>query len=191
MAPEASASKKMGQTKRYDTKDDRLQASNALRYEWRMLNECAARIPFYEKKDMIVCNALIEVFCVHLRNLIEFSHRNQKGKRPFWTEYLSSDKTTRLKNKLEKYEAKVNDLLSHLTYKRLRYTATAKSWPIGQIANEVNENMLQFIDTADQSLLSDEIKQCANQFESLNKAHDDELACSSGDYIRYNKDYTS
>ena len=168
----------------HPTQDNKLKASKALRYEWWMLNECAARIPHYENKDKVIYNALIEAFCVHLRNFIEFFHRKQKkGKRPFWTDYLSSNKTIPLKHKLDKYEDKVNNLLSHLTYQRLNYTKIKKEWPINQIAKEVNENMFQFIDAADKNLFCDEINKYKNQLESDNAINHDHFTCTTSDFV--------
>jgi len=61
------------------TQDEKREASKSWRYEWWMLNESAARIPIYENGDRIIYNALIECFCVHLRNFIEFFHRIKDG----------------------------------------------------------------------------------------------------------------
>jgi len=167
----------------YPTRDNKLKASKALEYEWRMLNECAARIPLYENKDKVIYNALIEAFCVHLRNFIEFFHRQQKGKRPFCADYLSSNKTIPLKHKLDKYEDKVNNLLSHLTYKRLNYTKIKKEWPINQITKEVNENMFQFIEAADKNLLCDEITMYNKQLESCNVIKHNHFTCTTSDAV--------
>jgi len=179
-------------TRRYGTQNDKLQASKALRYEWWMLNECAARIPSFGNKDTIMCNALIEAFCVHLRNFIEFFHLKQEklSDQLFWKHYLSTDEKINLKNDLFPYKKNTNKLLSHLTYERINYTEETKSWPTGQIANEINENMFQFIDAADQSLLCDKIKKYKKQLESVNKAYDDAFTCSSSDDICPNMNYT-
>lgn len=168
----------------HSTQEDKLKASKALRYEWRMLNECAARIPLHEDKDKVVYNALIEAFCVHLRNFIEFFHRKPKrGKRPFCADYLLSNETIPLKHKLDKYWTKVNDLLSHLNYKRLDYTRVMKEWPINQIAKEVNENMFQFIEAADKSWLCNDIKAYREQLRSGEAAQDNTLLCTTSDVI--------
>lgn len=165
----------------YGTNKDKLEASRALRYEWRMLNESAVRIPIYENKDVIICNALIESFCVHLRNFIEFFHRDKRS--PFWTDFLPRDKTISLKYKLNKYESKVNDLLSHCTYRRMNYKGTKKEWNISQIANEVNENMFQFIESADKRLLCNEIKEYLNFFKSENKPQDSSYVSTTSDAV--------
>jgi len=149
-----------------------------------MLNECAARIQSYKNKDTIMCNALIEAFCVHLRNLIEFSGKKRKDYITYQYFLPENSSVTLPHNLMDKYNVKVNNLLSHLTFHRLTYGHEEKYWRLGQIANEVNENMLQFIDAADRSLLCDEIKQYSKQLESVNKVHDDSLTVSSGDYSR-------
>ena len=170
--------------KRYSIRDNKLKASKALRYEWWMLNECKDKIQLYKNKDKIMHNALIEAFCVHLRNFIEFFYRKQKkGKRPFYTDYLPSNKTIPLKHKLDKYEDKVNNLLSHLTYKRLNYTKNKKEWNIPQIAIEVNENMFQFIDASDKNLLCDEIKEYLKQLMSENKTQGNSYISTTSDVI--------
>ena len=167
----------------YPTRDNKLKASKALEYEWRMLNECAARIPLYENKDKVTYNALIEAFCVHLRNFIEFFYRQQKGKRPFWADFLPEGKIIQLKHKLDKYNEQVNDLLSHLTYKRLKYSELDKEWHIHTIANKINENMFDFIESADKNLLCDEITIYKKQLESCNAIKYNRFTCTSSDAV--------
>jgi hypothetical protein len=163
------------------TRNNKLKVSKAWYYEWMMLNGCLARIKDYKNKDMIIYNALIEAFCVHLRNFIDFFHR--KDKRPFWTDFLPEDKNIQLSHNLDKYSEKVNDLLSHLTYQRLKYTDLDKEWHIPDIANEVNENMFQFLDAADKSLLCDEIKEYRKQLRLGNKAQDNSYVSTTNDVV--------
>ena len=165
----------------FGTQDDKREASQARKYEWWMLNESAARIPVYEDRDRIICNALIECFCGHLRNFIDFFHR--RDKRPFWTDFLPEGKNVQLKHKMDKYEGKVNDLLSHCTYKRLNYTKTEQEWRIPDIVNEVNENMFQFLGAADKSLLCDEIKAYREQLKCVDRGQDSRLLCTTSDAI--------
>jgi len=47
-----------------------------VRYEWNMLARTWDRLE--SKHDPVITNALIESFCIHARNLIEF-YRNKKG----------------------------------------------------------------------------------------------------------------
>ena len=135
---------------------DKLESSKALFYEWMMLNESAAKIPIFKETDKIIYWALVESFCVHLRNFIEFFHR--KDKQPFHIDYLPKGENISLKHRLDKiYGEKVNDLLSHCTYKRLNYTIDEQVWDIPQIRNQINENMLYLIGKADKSLFCKEI----------------------------------
>ena len=129
-----------------------------------------------ENKDKVTYKAIIESFCVHLRNFIEFFYRKKRW--PFWTDFLPRGKTISLKYKLDKYETKVNDLLSHCTYKSLNYKVIDKEWDI-QIANEINQNMFQFIDAADKSLLCDEIIKYRRQLESVSTTNDNHLTCTT------------
>jgi len=96
---------------------------------------------------------------------------------------LPQGKRISLKYKLDKYESKVNDLLSHCTYKRLNYTKIEKEWNIPQIANEVNENMIQFLDVADNNLLCDDIKEYQNQLRLGNKAQDNPYISTTSDVV--------
>jgi len=166
----------------FGTQDDKREASKARKYEWWMLNESAARISLYENRDRIICNALIECFCAHLRNFIDFFHR--RDKHPFWTDFLPEGKNIQLKHKLDKkYVSKVNNLLSHCTYKRLNYTKIEKEWHIPDITNEVNENMFQLLDAADNSLLCDEIKEYQKQLRPGNKAKDNSYVSTTSDVV--------
>jgi len=167
----------------YPTRDNKLKVSKAWYYEWMMLNGCLIKIKDYENKDKVIYNALIEAFCVHLRNFIEFFCR--KKRRPCWTDFLPRGKRISLKYKLDKYERKVNDLLSHCTYKRLNYTGIEKEWDIRQIANEVNKNMFQFVDAADKSLLCDDISAYQKQLRSGNRTQDSSLLCTTSDAISH------
>ena len=167
------------------THADKLEASRAWYYEWRMLNESAARIGLYSSTDKVVYCALIESFCAHLRNFIEFFHR--KKKRPFWEDFLPPGKTISLKCKLNKYQDKVNALLSHCTYKRLEYTGIKKEWDVRQIADEINENMYQLIDAADKSLICNDMKAYREQLGSGNRTHGSNLTCTTSDIVSSGK----
>ena len=111
-----------------------------------MLNNCASA--FYEcLKNKILFsqftqNILVESFCVHFRNLIEFF--GQKTKDRITHEHFLNVKIEYSHKLKHKYWEKVNNLLSHLTFKRLTYDIDDKDWDLIQMANEVNQNIIRF-----------------------------------------------
>jgi hypothetical protein len=86
-----------------------------------------------------------------------------------------------LKHKPDKYEYKVNNLFSHLIYKRLNYKKIKKEWPINKVAKEVNENIFQFIEAAEKNLLCDEITMYKKQLESCNAIKYNHFTCTTSD----------
>ncbi len=163
--------------------DELSKASKALRYEWWMLTECAAQIPRFRNTNQVVHNALIEAFCVHVRNFIEFFHGAKPSEVRCEDFFRSGDHPKPKHNLKGKYSQKVNNLLSHLTYNRLEYTESDKEWDIPSIASEVNENMFQFTDAADKSLLCDEIIQYRRQLESPNGTQDKTFLDTTSDTV--------
>lgn len=132
--------------------DELKKASEALFYEIRMLKKCVKE---YKPE---LRNFMIESFCVHLRNLIVF-FEPKSNDHITYQYFLPSGKSVKFKHKLkEKYGKKVNNLLSHLTFKRLEYGFEEKKWPMVEIANEVNENIRMFLEVADTDLICDELK---------------------------------
>jgi hypothetical protein len=134
-------------------------ASEALYYEILMLNECAKFSKTF-KIDIspFLNNIVIESFCVHLRNMIEF-FRKEKKDYITYKYFIASDKNAGFPHGLsEKYNKKINNLLSHLTFKCLEFDQAHSKWELCQIANEVNENFREFLNKANHSLLCDKLK---------------------------------
>jgi len=147
--------------KKTKTKQDLIKASKALYYEIMMLNECA-KFSKVARNVVDLCpflkNILIESFCVHLRNVIEFFGEEKKDYITY-RYFIASDKSVGLPHDLSKrYSRKVNNLLSHLTFARLEFKQKQKTWDLSQIADEVNENLREFFKNADSNLLCDELE---------------------------------
>ena len=146
---------------RQKSKEDIIKASRALYYEIMMLNECAKFSETF--KNMVdhykfFENILTESFCVHLRNLIEFFGKNKRD-RITYELFMSQGKKITFPHDLSgKYNKKVNNLLSHLTFERLKFEQKEKTWMLSKITNEVNENLREFLKNADHNLLSDKLK---------------------------------
>jgi len=147
--------------KKTKSKEDLVKASKALYYEIIMLNECAK---FSQTSKNIIDlssflkNILIESFSVHLRNMIEFFGEEKKDYITY-KYFIASDKCVGFPHNLsKKYNTKVNNLLSHLTFARLKFKQKQKTWLLSQIANEVNENFREFFKNADSNLLCGELE---------------------------------
>lgn len=144
------------------TSEEIKKSSEALYYELLMLNDCATyncecskiKIPYLQFTQ----NILTESFCVHLRNLIEFFGKKQKDYITYHYFLPENSNVTFPHNLKEKYNEKVNNLLSHLTFHRLTYGPEEKDWKLGQITGEVNENFKKFMEKANPDLLCDKLK---------------------------------
>ena len=147
--------------KKTKSKQDLIKASKALYYEIMMLNECAKFSKIFKNiidLSPFLKNILIESFCVHLRNVIEFFGKQKKDYITY-KYFMASDKSVHFPHNLsKKYNNKVNNLLSHLTFTRLSFNLKQKSWVLSQIANEVNENLREFSKNADNNLLCDQLE---------------------------------
>jgi hypothetical protein len=141
-------------------------ASEAIHYELSMLNARATTLDECSKNKILFSqftqNILIESFCVHLRNMIEFFGRKKKDCITYQY-FLSENSNITFPHDLKrKHNTKVNNLLSHLTFHRLSYGPERKNWKLGQIANEVNENFKIFSENTDISLFCDKMKKLIN-----------------------------
>lgn len=143
------------------TTEELQKASEALYYEISMLNECAEFSRVF-KNIISLCpflkNVVIESFCVHLRNMIEFFGEEKKDYVTY-NDFILPHKIVAFRHNLsKKYNKKINNLLSHLTFERLKSDQAYSKWELCQIANEVNENFREFFKNADMILLCDNLK---------------------------------
>ena len=156
------------------TRKELQKASEAIHYELSMLNACATTLDECSKNKILFSqftqNILIESFCVHLRNMIEFFGKKKKGYITYQYFLPENSNIKFLHNLKRKYNTKVNNLLSHLTFHRLSYEPERKNWELEQIANEVNENFKIFSENADTGLFCAKMKIFINSlpFQDLN-----------------------
>lgn len=147
--------------KKSKSKEELIKASEALYYEIMMLNECAKFSKTFKNIIDIspfLKNIVIESFCVHLRNMIEFFGKEKKDYITY-KYFVTPDKNVGFPHDLSgKYNKKINNLLSHLTFERLEFDQAHSGWELFQIANEVNENFREFLNKANDSLLCDKLK---------------------------------
>lgn len=165
--------------KRTKSTNELKKASEALHYEITMLNESANKHKSLTDKNGVIRNALIESFCVHLRNFIEFFDVRRNDYITY--KHFTSEQSILFKNVLKKnYSKKVNNLLSHLTFERLGYDESKKGWDMQRIANEVNENMKLFLENARADLICDKLK----KYMDTKQRQDDKYICTTGDSIK-------
>jgi len=169
--------------KKKRTKQELKKASEALYYEIMMLNKCAERIHNLESQDKPLKYAVLDSFCVHLRNMIEF-FGGKKGDCVTYKYFIASEESIAFPHNLsEKYNRKINNLLSHLTFERLKINQKDRKWPTGRIANEVNENILKFFEKANEKLICPELRGFKNHLTSSKRRFDDEDTCTSGNDV--------
>jgi|WetSurMetagenome_2_1015567.scaffolds.fasta_scaffold260979_2 hypothetical protein len=147
-------------------------ASEAIFYELSMLNACATTFNECEKNRILfsqfTINILIESFCVHLRNMIEFFGNRNKDRITYQYFISQRAKITFPHNIKNEYNEKVNNLLSHLTFNRLSYELEIKSWNLGQIANDVNENFKVFSENVNNDLFCVKLKDLTKNLPAQN-----------------------
>ncbi len=166
-----------------------MKASQALFYEITMLNACAETYHARSGNGILFSqftqNILIESFCVHLRNLMEFFvKRKPKPKsnhnRITHHYFMCPNQEIAYPHDLYKeYDTDVNNLLSHLTFERLNYNRKDSQWDLSHIAHEVNENFRLFLDTANHELLCDNLRNLHQSRELL----DTRLFCTTSEFI--------
>ena len=148
-------------TTRQKSTEDIIKASEAFYYEIMMLNKCAKFSEAFKNIidiSQFLENILTESFCVHLRNVIEFFGK-KKGDNITYEFFINNDKKFTFPHDLyRKYNKKVNNLLSHVTFERLKFEQKEKIWMLPLIANEINDNLREFFKNADDNLLCDKLK---------------------------------
>lgn len=152
-----------------------------------MLNICAqtfgacSRNAFFSSQ--FTRNILIESFCVHLRNLIDFSGQKKEDYITYEDFVLPRKSFASPYNKLkDKYNKKINNLLSHLTFERLRL-GDDKYWDLLGIANEVNGYVIHFLHVTDKSLLGDNMRAYQKQLSHEETKQDNILLSTTSDVI--------
>ena len=92
--------------------------------------------------DRIICNALLESFCIHARNIYDLLYRNKKYPDDMnAVDYLDSSaqwlKIRPTNDGLEEDIKRVSKEVAHLTKKRIGKTLDDKKWLFIKIANQI------------------------------------------------------
>lgn len=128
------------------SKDDLIQASEQVLYEYKMMNWTAKELFKATPKEGYLHNAILESFAIHVRNLIEFLFSNElRYKDDILAMHFFEDnsewskirpkQTLILKNALKQ----ANKLVAHLTYSRIRFSYDERMWRFVNIVDEIND----------------------------------------------------
>jgi hypothetical protein len=125
--------------------------SNHLWYELEMLNAATwmlANAGFGQDDHGLIReiqNALLESFCIHSRNLMEFLYPTTPKNDAVIAEDFFDDKTEWLRKRPPQSESlkdahiRAHKEVAHLTYARLLVTSERKPWAFLNIAKEISE----------------------------------------------------
>ncbi|HLZ43832.1 MAG TPA: hypothetical protein VKQ11_22905 [Candidatus Sulfotelmatobacter sp.] len=133
-------------------------SSEHLRYELQMLSYTANELSRMQNPSP-QASALLESFCLHLRNLIEFFFTKPGDEKdddviahdfcPRWSEKISP--------LLDKAAVRANKEVTHLTLQRKSGFDPAKPWNTVALFNEITAVANRFVDRADDAKLSAEV----------------------------------
>jgi hypothetical protein len=133
------------------SKEELVEASGHLHYEYSMLIGLA-NVQFTGAFGVgIINNALLESFSVHSRILLHFLYSRKPREDDVIAEDFLDDEDIWLSNRPQKSETleaihrRVGKEVAHLTYARHDVTPETKPWPFIEIANEVNSIFTEFI----------------------------------------------
>jgi hypothetical protein len=115
------------------------------------------------EKDLVIGNALLESYGIHLRSLIGFFYPDRKNahKDDVFAEHYFSNSNSweiirpfRSEEELKKIIDRVSKQIAHLTYSRNDPTKIKEDWPILESKNIIFDVLKVFLEYVDKSLLS-------------------------------------
>ena len=120
-------------------------------YEFSVFDHTAKRVHQIPENDKDF-NPMLESFCLHLRNFIEFFFFSSDKEYVRAANFLQEDKTNlweafkkECKFDWKYYSDKANHQVAHITYSRLEFTDEKKRWPVNEIYMQVCEILYQFL----------------------------------------------
>jgi len=143
-------------------------ASDHLHYEIMMLRFTALELSGRQAEESQGKNALLESFAIHVRNLRSFFCKKSTNlqNEMLAIDYLK-DWTPPRSEYLDKLEGKINEQISHLSYKRLTISEEAKSWEIDLIVEEIRKLLVAFLEKVPETHLGGKMHQLkASRLES-------------------------
>ena len=119
-------------------------ASHALHYEITMLYSLDKILATASTQDSVEYRAALESFCLHFRNLAEFFSLSRGSSDKAVARHFVRDWNTRTASMMwNKYKKRVNQEITHLTYKRLQ-AADGDSWDFSQMTREMKQLVDEF-----------------------------------------------
>jgi hypothetical protein len=130
-------------------------------YEIRMMWASGAEMMAGTGRSWAQRNALVEVFAVHTRNLIDFFYGTGKRDDVVAADFFSDKRRWQairpaLTQRLRSAKKRANKEMSHLTYSRLQVAANQKGWDATAITRDFDSVLQAFFERAD--LLPDEVR---------------------------------
>jgi hypothetical protein len=144
-------------------------ASDHLYYEITMLRFAACQLAARQAERDEPKNALLESFAIHVRNLRNFFFKKQSSR--LKDEILAIDYLDNWNPPKSEYlgriEGKINEEISHLSYKRIEISLEAKNWNVDLIVAELEQALTAFLRGVPDAHLGARMQQLKGSFSRL------------------------
>ena len=142
------------------TKEELVNASQHLHYEFWMFKSLANALAIGVFGQGVANNAILESFTIHARNLLYFLYSDTP-----WPDDVIADDFLKVPEAWKSHRPVMSETLggvhervakevAHLTYARQDVTPEMKLWPFIEIMSEVNTIFSKFLDLVEPDLLS-------------------------------------
>jgi hypothetical protein len=141
-------------------------ASEHLCYEVTMLRFTARQLAERQAEGDEPKNALLESFAIHVRNLMNFFFRKESSRvknEMLALDYLDNWNPPKSEY-LRRIEGKINEEISHLSYKRNGVSPEAKKWRIDLIVAELEQVLTAFLRRVPDAHLGGHMQQLKGSF---------------------------
>lgn len=126
-------------------------------YEIWMLHSATMRLQVLlnsQTKDQELLNSILESWCSHLRNLLDFFYTPQSKRykddmlaEDFVSDLRSFKKQRTAKKNFKHIHKRVNKQIAHLTYHRNRYNIKTKLWHFRDEYAEIYQTLIAFYES--------------------------------------------
>jgi len=150
-------------------------ASDALYYELLMLDVTAKVLSSEATRGSSLGGAILESFLVHLRNMIDFLYLPKCNKDDILAEDFFADPEDWMKLHpkqgmiLKAAKKRINKLLAHLTYSRLKLIDADSDWIVIGLRNEIVSRIIVFVDNVSRDMIDEKLRRliadCLSQSE--------------------------
>lgn len=146
------------------TGEELKEASKHLYYELWMFESMETAITDCKPENPAQSYAFLESFLLHARNLMDFYYPRKSSRKDhdddvIVTHYVDEKDWDVNKEFLSDMRIRINKMLAHLTYHRVKVSPDKKRWPIIEIKQMIESTTKKFIDDVSPDVLDEVWKQ--------------------------------